>query len=431
MRPAGRLLWMLGCLVGLAVVWPGFGYWAVLTGGSMVLLAIDGLLCRRKPVPDVQRRLATSLAVDRPTQVTLVLSNQTTSVSRIRVFDETPAGCEVDAGAFGHLIELGPDTRHEVVYQLVPLRRGVMEFGQLVVLQRSPLGFWEARFRLPAEQSVRVYPDFSIIASYLDMLAGQQAVQLGIRLAPRRGEGLEFHQLREYRSGDSIRQIDWKATARRRELISREYTEERDQRVLFLIDSGRRMRASDGRLSHFDYALNAMLLLAYVALRQGDSVALRVFGHEQRWVSPRRGVASVNTLLNETFDLHTGTDAADYLGVAEDVMVRQPKRSLIVLLTNLREEDAELGSALKLLRKRHVVLIGNLRERVLDETSEVIPRTFTEALRVAGTHGYLQARRAHHVACGSLAHMLVDCIPEELPVSVVNAYWQVKRSGVL
>ena len=254
---------------------------------------------------------------------------------------------------------------------------------------------------------------------------------MGIKLTQRRGEGLEFEQLREYRDGDTIRQIDWKATARRQALISREYQEERDQRVLFLIDSGRRMRTRDGVLSHFDHALNGMLLLAYVALRQGDSVALKLFGTERKWVPAQRGVGSVNMLLNEVYDLHTGTETADYISAAEDVMARQRKRSLVVLMTNLREEDADLLPALKLLRQRHVVILANLRENVLDETTQQAPHGFEDSLRLAGTYRHLAQRQHYQTQCLPLTHMVLDCTPNELPVRVVNAYWQVKRSGKL
>jgi uncharacterized protein (DUF58 family) len=418
-------------LVVIALIWPQFQQWTFLLAFALAVLGFDLVLCRNMESPRAQRRVSSSLAVNRPANVSITLANTSQRNVRLLLTDELPADCQLRGSAFPRAVELGSGAAAEIDYVLVPERRGSVAFGQLIVLLRSPLGFWEARRRLLEPHAIRVYPDFAIIAGYLDLLAGQHAIQLGIRLAPRRGEGLEFHQLREYRPGDSVRQIDWKATARRQTLISREYQEERDQRVLFLIDSGRRMRTRDGSLSHFDHALNAMLLLAYVALRQGDSVALKVFGHEDRWVPPQRGVAGVNTLLNETYDLHTGTEAADYLSIAEDVMTRQRKRSLVVLLTNLREEDLDLAPALKLLRQRHVVLIGNLRERILDETAEVIPENFATALKVAGTHGYVDARRRHQQTFASLAHLIVDCVPEELPVSVVNAYWQVKRSGSL
>ena len=328
-------------------------------------------------------------------------------------------------------LKLAAGEKAELEYSLTATRRGDARFGYVVCLLRSPFGFWQRKISLGERHNVRVYPDFAVISNYLELVSDQHSIRMGIKLTQRRGEGLEFQQLREYRDGDTIRQIDWKATSRRQALISREYQEERDQRVLFMIDSGRRMRTRDGVLSHFDHALNGMLLLAYVALRQGDSVALKLFGSERKWVPAQRGVASVNLLLNEVYDLHTGTEAADYISAAEEVMTRQRKRTLVVLMTNLREEDADLLPALKLLRQRHVVILANLRERVLDTTVQHQPMGFEEALRVAGTFRHLAQRQQYQTQCLPLAHMVLDCTPHELPVRIVNAYWQIKRSGKL
>lgn len=431
MRPTNRILALVAILIVGALVWPDAAFWMPVIGIAIAILGVDLIFVRRVPVPVVSREVPTHLAVNAAAEVVLKFTTDDGSSVILQVFDELPERCELAQGSLPRRLRMRQDETAEVRYGFVPLRRGDATFGHVVLLMLSPLGLWETRHRTIDPQTVRVYPDFSIIASYLGLLSDQQTVRLGLRLTPRRGEGLEFHQLREYRTGDSVRQIDWKASARRQSLISREYQEERDQRVLFLIDSGRRMRARDGRLSHFDYALNAMLLLAYIALRQGDSVALKVFGHDRKWIPPQRGVSSVNLFLNESYDLHTGTEAADYLSTAEEVMTRQRKRSLVILLTNLREEDTDLAPALALLRKRHVVLLANLRERVLDENAEQMPKDFHSALRVAGTHSYLASRRQHQANCHAAAHLLIDCTPDELPVSVVNAYWQVKRSGAL
>jgi len=395
------------------------------------VLTADGVLGWRIRCPEVRRRLPASLPVNGVTEVVLVVSNASSATLRMGISDELPPRCELVGRAFPIELELSRQAEAEVGYALRPQRRGELAFGRVVTLLRSPLGFWERRCRCGRADTVRVYPDFALVAGYLDLLAQQQSVQLGIHRAQRRGEGLEFLQLREYRPGDSLRQIDWKATARRRSLISREYQDERDQHVVLLVDSGRRMRASDGALSHFDHALNALLLLAYVALKQGDTVAVRVFGHEQRWLPARRGVAAINTLLHATYDLQTGTEAADYLSAAEDVLSRQHKRALVVLVTNLREEDADLEPALELLRRRHLVLIANLREHVLDEISGSLPADFDHALRVVGTYAHLATRQAHHRRLAGLGNVLIDCVPDALPIELVNAYWRVKGSGLL
>jgi len=429
MRPTWRVLALLAALLVPAIVWPHPQQWiiplAVLLGAfafdATWALRVGGLSVRRRPMPN--------LSVNRDVPVWIDLRNAGAGTLQLELYDELPDHCR--SMGLPCDVELRPGERATVHYTMVPTRRGDGSFGSIVCLVRSPLGLWQVRRRYAAAATVRVYPDFAAIASYLELLSDQQTIRLGIRKSQRRGEGLEFHQLRDYRPGDALRQIDWKATARRGEPISREYQEERDQRVLFLIDSGRRMRARDDSLSHFDHALNASLLLAYIALRQGDSVGLQLFGAEHKWVPPLRGVTSVNVLLNEIYDLHSGAESADYIAAAEELMTRQRKRALVVLMTNLREEDADLLPALRLLGKRHVVLLANLRERILDETLQRRPERFPEALRLAGSHDYLAGRKQYQSQCLPLAHAVLDCTPQELPVKVVNAYWQVKRSGRL
>jgi uncharacterized protein (DUF58 family) len=170
-----------------------------------------------------------------------------------------------------------------------------------------------------------VYPNVRAVSRYELLAAANRAGELGIRRRRQRGEGLEFHQLREYRQGDSLRQIDWKATARLRRAVSREYEEERDQQIVFLLDCGRKMHARDGALSHFDHALDALLLLAHVALRQGDAVGLLTFGGAQRWMARRKGAAQLDRVMNSVYDRDT-TRASDYPAGAQTGPPRQRRR---------------------------------------------------------------------------------------------------------
>ncbi len=428
-RPASQSLALVALLLIPALLWPDPDAWLIPVAVASGVSGLDLVWCWTLDPPEVRRHIAPNIPVNRESTVCIRIHNRTSQPLRFEVHDEVPDDCRVVG--MPRTLRLAAGESAEFVYSLTATRRGDARFGYVICLLRSPFGFWQRKVPLGEPHSVRVYPDFSVISNYLELVSDQHSIRMGIKLTQRRGEGLEFQQLREYRDGDTLRQIDWKATARRQALISREYQEERDQRILFLIDSGRRMRTRDGVLSHFDHALNGMLLLAYIALRQGDSVALKLFGAERKWVPAQRGVGSVNLLLNEIYDLHTGTEAADYISAAEEVMAKQRKRSLIVLMTNLREEDADLLPALKLLRQRHVVILANLRESVLDTTSQQVPTGFEQALRVAGTFHHLAKRQRYQTKCLPLAHMVLDCTPQELPVSVVNAYWQIKRSGKL
>ncbi len=244
-------------------------------------------------------------------------------------------------------------------------------------------------------------------------------------------------QLAEYRTGDSIRHIDWKATLKQSRPIVREFQDERDQCVIFLLDCGRRMRADEGANSphgsHFDQALNALMLLAHVALKDGDEVGALSFGHaDRRAFAPRKGHATLNALMAALHDIQPDATHSDYLLAARDLMQVHRKRALIVVLTNFRDEDAaELGPALALLRSRHLVLLASLRERALRELAEQPLADAARAVEVAGAHLFAQARHGAFARLAARDALLVDVEPDRLAAELVNRYRAVKRAGLL
>jgi uncharacterized protein (DUF58 family) len=256
---------------------------------------------------------------------------------------------------------------------------------------------------------------------------------MGVLRRRRRGAGLEFHQLRDYRQDDAPRQIDWKASSRHRRLISREYQDERDQQLVFLLDCGHRMRTKDEDLSHFDHALNALLLLAYVALRQGDAVGFATFGHEEpRFIAPRKSVATVPALLNGVYDLQPSLQPGDYVRAVEQLLRRVRRRALVVLATTLREEDEEpLHEALQALRRRHLVVLAALREAVLDDVRQTPVRTFDHALVYGVATDYIRARDRQLGVLRRRGMRVIDVEPRHLPERLVNQYWEIKRAGAI
>jgi len=279
---------------------------------------------------------------------------------------------------------------------------------------------------------VRVYPNFRALAKYTLLATDNRLSQIGVLQVRRRGEGMEFHQLREYRQGDPQRAIDWKATARTQRLIAREYEEEKDQRVLLVIDCGRRMAAKDDDLSHFDHALNAGLLLAHVALRQGDAVGMMTMGGISRYSEPRKSVAAVNAILNRVYDIEPTQAVPDYHLAARDVMKNLRRRSLVILLTNLRDEDDEtLLPALKLLRTRHLVVLASLREAIISRALSARVDSFDRAVTHAAAADYLAQRERAFRRIGAAGAVCLDVEPERLAISLVNRYLELKREGRL
>jgi uncharacterized protein (DUF58 family) len=221
-----------------------------------------------------------------------------------------------------------------------------------------------------------------------------------LRAVPGR-TAIAVKQLSEYRAGDAVRHIDWRATLRLGKPIVREFQDERDQCVMLLVDCGRRMRADDRSAAigttHFDQVLNAVMLLSYVALKQGDAVGAMTFGTpagQERSFTPRKGAQALNALMGQLYDVQPTPTHSDYVAAAQMLLRRQHKRALIVVLTNFRDEDSrELGHALRLLRPRHLVLLASLRERIVGELIRQPLVSGDAYIDVASAHLYEQSRR--------------------------------------
>ncbi|CAI8988297.1 DUF58 domain-containing protein [Pseudomonas sp. IT-P218] len=397
----------------------------------LALAIIDAIRLQRLPSPRVQRQMPGSLALGRWSEVRLQVEHDFALPLNIQIHDHVPDGLSFENLPLS--VELQPGQHSLVGYRLRPLKRGHFTFDHCEINLPSPLGLWSGKRLLHVTDSTRVYPDFARLYGGQLLAVDNWLSQLGVRQRQRRGLGLEFHQLREFREGDSLRQIDWKATARQRTPIAREYQDERDQQIIFMLDCGRRMRSQDGELAHFDHALNACLLLSYVALRQGDAVGLSTFASDHpRHLAPVKGAGQLNVLLNTVYDLNSTQHNADYQAAATQLLARQKRRALVLLMTNLRDEDdEELLTAVKRLSKQHQVLVASLRESVLETTRLLPVQTLSEALSYCGTVEYLNSRAALHERLNAHGVQVVDMQPEALGPALVTRYLNWKKAGMI
>lgn len=440
MRPAPLFLKLLAALAGSAFVIAllrlfdvpidsgtvAKGWWAAFFL-LIALLAIDALGRRNRPV-QVERDLPGSFAVGVGNKVRIHLENTSDRDLNVVVADHYPAQIQVDN--LPSTLKLPARKTVELNYSAHPQARGDAHFGDVDLRITSRLGLWQFRQRFPLAKTVKVYPNFTAIAQFEQLGHEQQINQLGVHLLQRRGQGMDFHQLREYRDGDVSRQIDWKATARRRKLISRDYQDERDQDIVFLLDCGRRMRTRDDTLSHFDHCLNSLLLMSYVALRQGDAVGMLSFAGDQRWLPPVKGKNNINLILNTVYNLHSGTETSDLVEAATELMARHRKRSLVVVLSNLREEDRDdVLAATQLLAGKHLVLVASLRENFLDQVLERPVTDLESSLVYCESTEILALRRRLLQTLKSQGVLVTDSTPQKLHIQLVNEYWALKRAG--
>ena len=430
MKPSKYALFLVAIVAGLGLLPLPFEIWswiaAVAVGTLLADLAAYFLF---KPDIEIDREVRSSTAIHRKNTIRLNILNKSKYRLILKVFDDCPVSFNADSSHQFTSIDAGFELAYD--YAVTPVERGNFSLASTTLVIRSLLHLWELKQVKSVSSSVNVYPDFAAISRFLELTAVEQTAQVGVKLVARRGSGLEFEQLREYRLGDPINHLDWKATAKHQKLISREFQDERDQLICVLVDSGMTMRMKDGDLTSFDHALNALILLSYVALNQGDTIAVQFFGYANKWLSPVKGPKSINAILNNVFDVECGPIPVDYVEAAEVFLARQRKRALVILITNARENEPDVKLALKLLSSRHVTAFVNLRDSLIDELPHRGIHSYEDALLLTERARFLAGRQKLKTHIARSCHATVDCTPQELLVQTLNIYRQIKRSGAL
>lgn len=409
----------------------------MVVGGLMAFEAWTWVRPWRQRSLSVERRGPDAYALGVKRSVVLLVGNAGPRDVMVEVFDGVDPSLEIEGLPRRVTVPAGQVV--EVPYGVTPLQRGSIAFSPASLRIQSRIGLLEWQVQLGERHTRQVYPNFAALARYAWMAGDRRLSELGIKSYAQRGQGTDFKQLSDYRTGDPVRHLDWKASSRHRRPVVREFQDDRDQSVLFMLDCGRRMRADEGRSSgqvqHFDQVLDAMMLMSYVALKSGDEVGAITFGNPpggQRHFPSRKGHAALNAMMAHLHDLQPFNAHADYLMAAQSVLRLHPKRSLVVLLTNFRGEDAdELVPALRLLRSRHLVLVASLRESALREIAAQPMRRAEHAAEVASAHRFEQQRRAAFERVTSGDPLALDVEPSALAVELVNRYHAVKRSGRL
>lgn len=430
-RPAPRLLaafaaWAcVGLAASVAIVPTAAWTWS---GVALALASLlDLLRLWRLPSPQVARSAPDTWPLGVERSVALAFDGPP---MRFDVHDLHPGGWRLHG--LPRRVRLARGATARIEYALTSDLRGDFRFDGTQLRLHSPWALWRQSRVVGSVQDVRVFLNFAPLARLALFGADQASRMVGAHIRRRRGEGTDFHQMREYRVGDSLRRIDWKASARARRLISREYQDEKNQQLVLLLDTGRRLMARDDALAHFDHVLDAALVVAYLALRQGDAVGVLAHGGMEAWVPPRRGMAAIDGLLRATYALQPRPVATDFIAAANALAVHQRRRALVMLVTNLRDEDMDdLLAAVRVLRRRHLVCVASLREAALDAELAQEPPDLPSALRVGATADYLAQRQAAHDALRSHGVLVLDVTCDALARALVERYLAVKRGGLL
>ena len=434
--PSRLLLLCLAALVPAAVLAassPAATLAVALVGcGLLALFVFQGLRVPESGAIELQRVLPLALSVGEPARIKLQLRNRSATALRVSVAD----GCPVALGPVEELlqVEIGPYGEAELSYGVRPLVRGAHPFEPAALrLQRSG-SLAEHRLQLDPGGQGRVQPNLRELGRY-NLRARRDLLRLGgarrTRILGRQGD---FERLRDFVTGDDVRHLDWKATARQGRPITRVFQAERSQTLLILVDGTRLMAARAGELTKMDYAVNAALMLAHVGLSRGDRVGVAVFDHALRaYLPPRSGHAQFGRVLNLLFDQQATRSFPRYREAARQLVRDNRRRSLLVWITDLvdGEQGAELLAALRTLRRRHLSLVVALTDPRLQAAAAAAPTSRAGLFATAAAAEVLAEREALMRQLRAEGAELVQRTPEAIGPALVDEYLDLKQRGRL
>lgn len=403
--------------VGMAAVW-------LLLAATIADIAI--LYSRRGIV--ASRQLADRLSNGDDNDIRLRVESSYPFALRLTVIDETPFVFQRRDVDF--LLRLKPREGKTIVYKLRPTQRGVYGFGRIRVFVRSALSLAERRYTCGESQDAKVYPSYLMLHKYELLAMNNRLTEMGVKRIRRAGNNTEFERIKEYVEGDNYRSVNWKASARRHQLMVNVYEDERSQQIVSVIDKGRPMQQAFQGMTLLDYAINASLMLSYVAVRKTDKAGLVCFAdHTDTFVAPSRRHGQMERLLDALYSQQTRWSESDFGDMLATINKRLTKRSLLVVYTSFANTQAMTRQLpyLKQLNLRHKVLVVFFADNEMRDFVNSSPRSTEEYYQHVIVEKMLYEQRL--IVSQLRQHGILSMLttPQNLSVDVVNRYLELKE----
>ena len=414
------------------------------SGGYLVLLgivcAIDYLTNPLFTNIDARREMNSKFSLGVENVVTLTLVNRSRYPLRLRLKDDFPSEFQFHRAI--HDVRLPPLAEETLVYRLTPLRRGIYRFEDIHLRCCGILGLVIRQRHIEALTDVKVYPNLQAVRQYELLVRRGLLGQVGLKNSRQFGEGTEIERLREYAPDDDFRRIDWKATARHRKPIVREFETERSQDVIIMLDTGRLMASpivlnasnpsGQTAMIKLDYAINTTLMTSYVSTLKGDKVGLIAFADTvHQYLAPKPGKKQFLTMLESIYALQVQSVEPDFERAFTYLASKQRKRALVILFTDVLDRDAAEGLATYVARlsKHHLVVCVTLMDSTiialaaqkLTGSKSVYQKTIAEKL-LQEKHATLEILRRRGV-------IMLDVPAHQLTMTVVNKYLELKAKS--
>jgi uncharacterized protein (DUF58 family) len=448
-QPRGRFGFGLSqralILLGLGFLWliPGYyvnrlAYGMLVWDGLILLFALaDGLRLPKPATIELGREWLSAPSLGTELEIELSVMHRNGLVLECSLLDDLPPS--LVATPASHTLRAFPRVAAKLRYVVRPRHRGDVEAGPIYLRYRSVMGLAVRWAMAPVVQPVRIYPELQTGEDQQLFLAKSRRIDLQLRQLRHRGLGREFESLREYRSGDDLRDICWTASARRGDLVTRQFQAERSQSVWIVLDTGRLLRAqvADARANRYtklDYACSTAVALAQLASFSGDRVGLMGYGRAiQQQLLPSRGAAHMRHFLDSLAQLRAEPSESDHLRATAILGRLQPRRALILWITDLAESSMRpevIDGAAQLLH-RHVVLFVAMAQPEVAAIAAATPKTVDEMFRSAAAQEMASRRELLLARLRDQGAITIDTLPGQMTASVLNQYLSIKERAIL
>jgi uncharacterized protein (DUF58 family) len=403
---------------------------------NVLLLAAAVLDARLSELPKglrIYREFGSRFAMGAETEVRIHIQNASSRAVSLRLKDEYPPQMALNGVREGH-IRVEAQSTATLIYGVTPPRRGRFEFGHVAVRFRSRFNLVWSEARVAEPVTVKVYPNMRRAREAELKALGARSVVSSHRKTSWRGEGREFESMRDYVRGDELRHISWTATARRGKLTTRQYQIERDQTILVALDAGRLMTARIEQETKLDSAVHATLALFSAAARAGDNAGLVVFGRRiKSYLPPSRGRDHIESALEALYAVEPEMIEPSYPHALEFIAANSKRRALVVLLTDLVDEEGskELLTSLHLLRPRHLPLVVTIADRDLKAVVRQVPSSVRDVFTQSVAEEIIHHREAALRLVESVGGLALDVTAAALAPALLETYLRVKERGLL
>lgn len=330
--------------------------------------------------------------------------------------------------------KLNNGTKKQIQYTLRPLERGEYYFGNLNIYANSPIGFVVRRYQFGKDAMVPNYPSFLQLRKYMLMAFSNKLFEFGLKKIRRIGHTMEFEQIKDYVEGDDIRNLNWKATAKRNQLMVNQYQDERSQPIYSVIDKGRAMKMPFEGLSLLDYAVNATLVISNVALKKQDKAGMFTFSRKlENRVMAERKPSQMNKILETLYNINSDFAESDFSRLYIDVKRNITQRSLLLLYTNFETLDALHRQLpyIQAIAKNHLLVVIFFENTELYKLTNTGAKNTFEIFQKTIAEKFIYEKKL--IVNELLKHGIQTILtkPEHLTINAINKYLEIKARGLL